>query len=73
MDTETRFARIVVTGLAAGFCTLVLTIGSCTAYMHNRVSHDLNAGIDPLAVACAHGNDNSKEACIILATKELPR
>lgn len=73
MEEETKLARIVTTGLAVAFCTLVLTMGSCTANTHNRISQDLHSGLDPLAVACAHGNDGAKEACIILATKGLSR
>lgn len=54
---------------AAVACTVIVVCGGCTAHTHYRVSQDIKAGVDPLLVACAHNQDNSREYCIVTAAK----
>lgn len=55
--------------LTAVICTIVVVSGGCVANTHLAISRDLQAGKDPLAVACAHNNDGAADACLVLATK----
>lgn len=51
-------------------CVLIVVAGGCVSNKHLAISRDLKNGVDPLAVACAHDNDNSSTACAILAAKK---
>lgn len=50
-------------------CILVVSVASCTVNTHLAVSRDLQHGTDPVAVSCAHNNDDTHTMCAILAAK----
>lgn len=56
--------------VAACFCCMVITLGSCTANTHWAISHDLSKGIDPVGVQCAHGNSGVTDTCTLLTVKK---
>lgn len=68
MNEEQMWSSICRT-VAIGIIGLSATIAGCTGYTHYQITQSLAAGADPLAVACAHGNDGSGTACAVLAAK----
>jgi len=69
VDENTFWTNVWKIG-TAGCVVGALVIGGCVANTHIQVSKDLRAGIDPVAVACAHGVDGATSACTILAAKK---
>ena len=68
MDDNNLFALIwkCVTTFA---CVATISMAGCVAHTHYQVTQALLNKVDPLAVACAHNNDNSSTDCAVLAAK----
>jgi hypothetical protein len=65
MDDDNVFIKCATITL----CVAVVVVGGCVSNTHLAISRDLQSGIDPLSVACAHGNDNSSTQCAVIAAK----
>ena len=63
MDNEARFWRLVVLCIAISFCTLVVTVGSCTAYQSALTARAIQKGADPMQASCSIGSQD-RSLCV---------
>lgn len=68
MEDNDMFA-VIWRCVAAVIIGITLASAGCTANTHYQITQALMHGVDPLAVACAHGNDGSATDCAVLASK----
>ena len=56
--------------IAVALVCVVLITASCASNTHFQTRKALEAGIDPITVACAFGREGSMTACSISAAKK---
>ena len=69
MDGDEQFWIAVWKIVASGVCVIAAIAGGCTANTHLAVSRDLQKGVDPVAVSCAHDMTEAAATCLILASR----
>lgn len=74
---DNQFWLAIWRTVAAAFCVLIVSIGSCTSYQTHKVGEVIKGGADPLRARCGLlGSDERSGVCSMLAAqaekKETP-
>lgn len=68
MDSNTMTVRIIQSILLSIVTMVCFGVANCS-YQDSLISKDIRAGVDPIAVRCAHSGNESASCAVLVAKR----
>ena len=68
--SENEFYTVVWKCITIGFCTFLLSLGSCMMHRNAQIKEIVLSGHSPIEAACAFALDHAETQCAITAAKK---